>query len=55
MNWLPHTISNDEFKLPKRPGIKHKRVYADLCARCKCVHMSVDDAVRCREMANEQK
>lgn len=53
-NWMPKVASEQlELPFPPRPGIKTVRRLADACPRCRCLHMSADDATRCRQ-ANAQ-
>ena len=59
-NYPPHTLAPDphqgELKLqPPRQPCPTRRLFADVCPRCRCLHTSQADLAACRAGAREQK
>jgi len=57
-NWLPPVLVHQtqlELPFPPRPGVKTRRMLADACPKCRCLHTSVESAQACRSMVNSRE
>jgi len=55
-NWMPKVASTQlELPFPKRPGIKTVRRLADVCPKCKCLHLDAEAAQSCRSMTAQRE